>query len=119
MMLVTEDSEQDFGELAAGRAVGFAVAGPRGGERTTTLPIIVEAPPRGSFDRPTIAAFLRVQDNAPAILAQLLSACPDKAIGGGRRLWLWSWTSTDNAQWIAAISYLLEDARAREMSFFM
>lgn len=114
--LVTEDPEQDFGGLLPVELWDSPLWA-RVAANDTTLPIIVEAPPRGSFDRPTIAAFLRNQDNAPAILAQLLSAV-DKAIGGGRCLVLWSSTSTDNAQWIAAISYLLEDARAREMSFF-
>ena len=64
-----------------------------------------------------MAAFLAGQDDAQTVLARLLSAV-DKAIDGGRSLVLWSPTSTDNAQWIAAVSYLLEDARAREMSFF-
>ena len=39
-------------------------------------------------------------------------------IDGGRSLILWTSTSTDNAHWIAAVSYLLGDARAREMSFY-
>ena len=84
---------------------------------STVLPVIHGALPRGSFDRPTVAAFLAAQDNAPTVLARLLSAV-DKALDGGRSLILWSPTSADNAKWIAAVSYLLEGPRAREMSFF-
>jgi hypothetical protein len=81
------------------------------------LPTIAAAPPRGSFDRPAVAAFLAGQDDAQAVVARLLSAA-DQALGGGRSLVLWCPTSTDNAHWIAAISYLLDEARTRELSFY-
>jgi hypothetical protein len=114
--LVTEELERDFGPLLPVE-LWESPLWTRTTADDTTLPTIQEVPPRGSFDRPTVAAFLRGQDNAQTVLTRLLSAV-DKAIDGGRSLVLWSPTSRDNAQWIAAVSYLLEDARAREMSFF-
>ena len=114
--LVTEDPERDFGgllpvELWESPTWARTVAD------STFLPTIQGAPPRGSVDRPTVAAFLNSQEDTQVVLARLLSAV-DRALDGGRSLVLWSSTSTDNARWIAAVSYLLEDARAREMSFF-
>lgn len=114
--LVTEDPQRDFGDLLPVELWESPVWA-RTTADDTTLTTIREIPPRGSLDRPIVASFLRTQDNARTILARLLSAV-DKAMNGGRSLVLWSPTSTDNALWIAAISYLLEDARAREMSFF-
>ena len=114
--LVTENPEHDFGGLLPVELWESPVWS-RTPANSTTLPTIREAPPRGSFDRPTVATFLAAQDDAQTILARLLSAV-DQALDGGRALVLWSSTSTDNAHWIAAVSYLLGDARAREMSFF-
>ena len=114
--LVTENPEHDFGGLLPVELWESPVWS-RTPADSTTLPTIREAPPRGSFDRPTVAAFVSAQADAQTILARLLSAV-DQALDGGRALVLWSSTSTDNAHWIAAVSYLLGDARAREMSFF-
>jgi len=114
--LVTENPAQDFGGLLPVELWESPVWA-RTPADSTVLPTIPAAPPRGSFDRPTVAAFLDAHDDAQAILARLLSAV-DQALDGGRALILWSSTSTDNAHWIAAVSYLLGDARAREMSFF-
>lgn len=114
--LVTDDPERDFGALLPIELWESAVWS-RTTVDDTTLPTIREVPPRGSVDRPTVAAFLSTQDDAPAILARLLSVV-DQAITGRRSLVLCSPTGADNARWIAAVSYLLADARAREMSFF-
>ena len=114
--LVTENPQRDFGDLLPVELWESPVWA-RTTVDDTTLTTIREIPSRGSLDRPIVASFLRTQDNARTILAQLLSAV-DKAMNGGRSLVLWSSTSTDNALWIAAVSYLLGDARAREMSFF-
>jgi hypothetical protein len=114
--LVAGDPERDFGGLLPVEMWESPVWS-RTAADSTVLPPIQGVPPRGSFDRPTVAAFLDAQDDAPGVLARLLSAV-DKALEGGRSLILWSSTSADNAQWIAAVSYLLEDARARELSFF-
>jgi hypothetical protein len=114
--LVTDAPERDFGALLPIELWESAVWSQTTAE-DTTLPTIREAPPRGSVDRPTVAAFLRTQDDARTILARLLSAV-DQVISSRRSLVLLSPTSTDNARWIAAVSYLLGDARAREMSFF-
>ena len=114
--LVTENPQRDFGGLLPVELWASPVWA-RTPADSTELPSIPAAPPRGSFDRPTVAAFLAAQDDAQTILARLLSAV-DQALDGGRALVLWGSTSTDNAHWIAAISYLLADARAREMSFY-
>ena len=114
--LVTEDPQRDFGGLLPVELWESPVWA-RTPAESTVLPAIPAAPPRGSFDRPTVAAFLAAQGDAQTILARLLSAV-DLALDGGRALVLWSSTSTDNAHWIAAVSYLLADARAREMSFY-
>ena len=114
--LVTEDPGRDFGGLLPIELWESSVWA-RTAVDGVTLPVIQSVPPRGSFDRPSVAAFLGDQADAQTILARLLSAI-DKAIGGGRSIIIWSSTSTENAYWIAAVSYLLEDARAREMSFF-
>jgi GTPase-associated protein 1, N-terminal domain type 2/GTPase-associated protein 1, middle domain len=114
--LVTEDPELDFGGLLPVEMWESPIWS-RTQAENTVLPAISEALPRGSLDRPAIAAFVEAQHDGPAVLARLLSAV-DKALDGGRSLILWSPTSTQNAQWIAAVSYLLENARAREMSFF-
>jgi len=114
--LVTENPQRDFGGLLPVELWESPVWS-RTPADGTVLPTIPAAPPRGSFDRPAVAAFLAAQDDAELIMARLLSAA-DQALGGGRALVLWSPTSTDNAHWIAAISYLLGDARARELSFY-
>ena len=114
--LVTENPDQDFGGLLPVELWESPVWS-RTPADSTELPTIRDAPARGSFDRPTVAAYLATQDDAQAVLARLLSAV-DQALDGGRSLILWSPTSTDNAQWIAAVSYLLGDARARDMSFY-
>lgn len=114
--LVTEDPARDFGSLLPIELWESAVWSQQTAAKTT-LPVIGEAPPGGTVDRPTVAAFLRTQDDARTILARLLSAV-DQVINGHRSLVLCSPSSADNARWIAAVSYLLGDARAREMSFF-
>jgi GTPase-associated protein 1, N-terminal domain type 2/GTPase-associated protein 1, middle domain/GTPase-associated protein 1, C-terminal domain len=114
--LVTENPERDFGGLLPVELWESSVW-VRTPADSTALPALQATPPRGSFDRPTVAAFLATQDDAQPVLARLLSAV-DQALDGGRSLVLWSPTSADNAHWIAAVSYLLGDARAREMSFF-
>ncbi len=114
--LVTEDPDRDFGGLLPVELWESPVWS-RTAVGSTILPAIEGAPPRGSLDRPAVAAFVGTQDDAEIVLARLLSAV-DRALDGGRPLVLWSPTSTDNARWIAAVSYLLEGARARAMSFF-
>lgn len=114
--LVTGNPQRDFGGLLPVELWESPVWS-RTPADGTVLPTIPAAPPRGSFDRPAVAAFLAAQDDAQPVVARLLSAA-DQALAGGRALVLWSPTSADNAHWIAAISYLLGDARVREMSFY-
>src|SRR5512142_646535 len=114
--LVTGNPQRDFGGLLPVELWESPVWS-RTPADGTVLPTIPAAPPRGSFDRPAVAAFLAAQDDAQPVVARLVSAA-DQALAGGRALVLWSPTSADNAYWIAAISYLLGDARVREMSFY-
>jgi hypothetical protein len=113
--LFTEEPAKDFGELLpielweSPMWVSKEV-------RSTALPTIAGGVPRGSIDRPTVAKFLSSRADAHIVAARLLSAV-DKVISEGRSLILWSSTSTENAHWIAALSFLLAGARAREMSF--
>ena len=113
--LVTEDPQRDFGGLLPVELWESPVWS-RTPADGTVLPLIPAGPPRGSLDQQAVAAFLAAQDDEQPVLARLLGGRP------GPRRWpdlvLWGTTSTDNARWIAAISYLLGDARAREMSFY-
>ncbi|MGD0244981.1 MAG: GTPase-associated protein 1-related protein [Streptosporangiaceae bacterium] len=119
--LVTEHPQRDFDGLLPVELWESPVWS-RTPADGTVLPVLPAPPPRGSFDRPAVDAFLAAfpgdaQGGAEPTLARLLTAA-DQALGGGRALVLWCPTSTDNAYWIAAISYLLDDARARELSFY-
>lgn len=114
--LVTENAQQDFGGLLPVELWESPVW-VRTESDSTILPVIEGALPRGSFDRPTVAAFLGTQADAQIVLVRLLSAV-DKVMRDGHSLVLWTSTSTENAHWIAAVSYLMEAARAREMSFY-
>jgi GTPase-associated protein 1, N-terminal domain type 2/GTPase-associated protein 1, C-terminal domain/GTPase-associated protein 1, middle domain len=114
--LVTADAETDFGDLLPAE-LWESPAWSRTQAASTTLPLMEAPLPRGSFDRPTVAAFLGAQPDARVVLTRLLSAV-DKVMNEDRSLVLWTSSSTENAHWIAAVSYLLEAARAREMSFY-
>lgn len=114
--LVTDRPDEDFGGLLPVELWESAVWA-RAESDSTTLPAIAAAPPRGSFDRPTVAAFLSTQADARIVLARLLSAI-DKVMREGRSLILWTSTSRENAYWIAAVSYLMQAEQAREMSFY-
>lgn len=114
--LVTDSPDKDFGGLLPVELWESSVWA-RAEADSTTLPAIAAALPRGSFDRPTVAAFLSNQADAGIVLARLLSAV-DTVMKEGRSLILWTSTSTENAYWIAAVSYLMQAERAREMSFY-
>jgi GTPase-associated protein 1, N-terminal domain type 2/GTPase-associated protein 1, C-terminal domain/GTPase-associated protein 1, middle domain len=114
--LVTDDPDRDFGGLLPVELWESPVWA-RAEADSTTLPTIAAALPRGSFDRPTVAAFLGARADAGIVLARLLSAV-DVVMREGRSLILWTSTSTENAYWIAAVSYLMQAERAREMSFY-
>lgn len=114
--LVSDAPSQDFGGLLPVELWESPVWA-RAEADDTALPAIIDALPRGSFDRPTVAAFLGRRPDAPIVLARLLSAI-DTVMRDGRSLILWSETSTENAYWIAAVSYLMQPDQAREMSFY-
>lgn len=114
--LVTDDPNSDFGDLLPVELWESPVWAHTEADGTT-LPTIAAAPPRGAFDRPSVAAFLSTRADAGIVLARLLSAI-DTVMREGRSLILWTSTSTENAYWIAAVSYLMQAERAREMSFY-
>jgi GTPase-associated protein 1, N-terminal domain type 2/GTPase-associated protein 1, C-terminal domain/GTPase-associated protein 1, middle domain len=114
--LVTGDPETDFGGLLPAELWESPVWS-RTQAPSTTLPMMEAPLPHGSLDRPTVAAFLGTQPDARMVLIRLLSAV-DKVMNENRSLVLWTSSSTENAHWIAAASYLMETTRAREMSFY-
>ena len=114
--LVTADPEHDFDGLLPVELWESPVWA-RTQVDDTALPALGGALPRGSVDRPAVAAFLDAQGDARTVLVQLLSTV-DKVMREDRSLILWTATSTENAYWIAAVSYLLEASRARQMSFY-
>jgi hypothetical protein len=70
--LVTENSQRDFGGLLPVE-LWESPLWSRTPADGTVLPTIPAAPPRGSFDRPAVAAFLGAQDDAQPVVARLLS----------------------------------------------
>jgi len=82
--------------------------------REIELPSLPGPPARGALDRTMIAKFLASAD-ARAVPA-LLSAA-DRAMSGDRPVLLIGKDAESNADWIAALSYLLGDDLARRLSF--
>src|ERR1700677_3982459 len=96
--LVTADAETDFGDLLPAE-LWESPAWSRTQAASTTLPLMEAPLPRGSFARPTVAAFLGAQPDARVVLTRLLSAV-DKVMNEDRSLVLWTSSSTENAHWI-------------------
>ncbi len=113
--LVTDDPEQDFGPLLPAELWGAGLwqRSPAAG---TELPELPGPPPPGSIDRPATQLFLDTHSNAAGVLPQLLTAV-GRAMAGDRPVLLASQDSTENAWWIAAVSYLLGERLARRMTF--
>lgn len=112
--LVTETSEADFGPLlpvelwGAGFWRRTPVAGP-------DLPAMPGPPPRGVIDRLETQLFLdgqRAHDVLPVLLSAVITA-----MAGDRPVLLAGRDATENAWWVAAVSYLLGDRLARRLSF--
>ena len=80
----------------------------------TELPELPGPPPAGPLNRVGVQAFLAGQD--PAILPRLLSAA-GQAIGGDQPVLLAGPDAAANASWIAAVSYLLGERLARQLTF--
>ena len=112
--LATSAPEQDFGALLPAELWGSPLwrTAPVAG---TDLPELPASPSPGVIDRPGTQAFLDAQD-AGGVLAELLSAV-GRALAGERPVLMVTQDATENAWWIAAVSYLLGDRLARQMTF--
>jgi GTPase-associated protein 1, N-terminal domain type 2/GTPase-associated protein 1, C-terminal domain/GTPase-associated protein 1, middle domain len=112
--LVTGMPEQDFGPLLPAELWGAPVwqSTPAGG---TELPELPGPLPPGVIDRPGVQAFLDAR-KADDVLPELLTAV-GRAMAGDRPVLVVSDDVTENAWWIAAVSYLLGQLLARRMTF--
>ena len=112
--LVTDTPEQDFGPLLPVELWGAELWQRHPADRSE-LPELPGPPPPGSIDRAGTQAFLDAH-SADGILPQLLTAV-GKAMAGDRPVLLASHDVTENAWWIAAVSYLLGDHLGRRLTF--
>ena len=112
--LATSAPERDFEPLLPAELWGAALwrTGPADG---TELPEMPGPLPRGTIDRPGTQAFLEAR-GAESALPELLTAV-GRAMNGGRPVLVVSHDVTENAWWIAAISYLLGEHLAYQMTF--
>ncbi len=112
--LVTDTPEDDFGSLLPAELWGAALwqTQPVDG---TELPELPGPPPGGLIDRPGVQAFLDAR-GAGDVLPGLLTAV-GQAMSGDRPVLVVSHDVTENAWWIAAVSYLLGEHLAHRMTF--
>ena len=112
--LATSAPDRDFEPLLPAELWGAALwrTGPADG---TELPEMPGPLPRGTIDRPGTQAFLDAR-GAESALPELLTAV-GRAMNGGRPVLVVSHDVTENAWWIAAISYLLGEHLAYQMTF--
>ena len=111
--LVTGTPEQDFGSLLPVELWGaeFWRSTP---DAATELPEL-SGPPPGAIDRPGVQAFLDARE-AEGVLPELLTAV-GRAMAGERPVLVVTSDVTEIVWWIAAVSYLLGDRLARQMTF--
>jgi hypothetical protein len=111
--LVTSTPEQDFGPLLPAELWGaeFWQSTPDGATELQEL----SGPPLGVIDRPGVQAFLDAR-GAEGVLPELLTAV-GRAMAGERPVLVVTDDVTETAWWIAAVSYLLGDRLARQMTF--
>jgi GTPase-associated protein 1, N-terminal domain type 2/GTPase-associated protein 1, C-terminal domain/GTPase-associated protein 1, middle domain len=112
--LATSAPERDFGPLLPVELWGAALWQSHPVDRTQ-LPELPGPPPRGVIDRPGVQAFLDAR-GADTILPELLTAV-GQAMAGQRPVLVVSDDVTENAWWIAAISYFLGERLAYRMTF--
>jgi hypothetical protein len=112
--LVTDTPERDFGPLLPAELWGAALWQTRPVDGTE-LPELPGPPPRGEIDRPGVQAFLDAC-GAGDLLPELLTAV-GQAMSGDRPVLVVSHDVTENAWWIAAVSYLLGEHLAYQMTF--
>ena len=112
--LATSAPERDFGPLLPAELWGAALWQSRPIE-STQLPELLGPPPRGVIDRPGVQAFLDAR-GADTVLPELLTAV-GRAMAGQRPVLVVSHDVTENAWWIAAVSYFLGERLAYRMTF--
>ena len=112
--LVTSTPEQDFGPLLPAELWESPIWRTSPVDRTS-LPELAAPPPPGLIDRAGAQAFLDTQ-GADRVLPELLTAV-GQAMAGGQPVLLAGHDATENAWWIAAISYFVGEQLARRMTF--
>lgn len=112
--LVTGAPERDFGSLLPAELWGAALwqSAPVAG---TELPELPGPPPRGVIDRPGVQAFLDAR-GAEGVLPELLTAV-GRAMAGDQPVLVVGHDATENAWWIAAVSYLMGEHLGLRMTF--
>lgn len=112
--LVTSTPELDFGPLLPAELWGAALwqSTPSAG---TELPELPGPQSPGVIDRPQVQAFLDAR-KAESVLPELLTAV-GWALDGERPVLVVTEDATENAWWIAAVSYLLGEPLARRLTF--
>src|SRR5450755_91210 len=112
--LVTGTPDRDFGALLPAELWGSELWRSRPVE-STDLPALPGPPARGVIDRPGAQAFLDSRE-AGDVLPELLTAV-GRAMAGERPVLMAAHDVTENAWWIAAVSYLLGERLARRLTF--
>ncbi|MGH3202351.1 MAG: GTPase-associated protein 1-related protein [Streptosporangiaceae bacterium] len=113
--LVTDTPEDDFGSVRPAELWGSPLwrTQPAG---DTELPELPGPPPRGVIDGLGVQAFLDARGAGADVLPGLLTAV-GQAMSGDRPVLVVSHDVTENAWWIAAVSYLLGEQLAHRMTF--
>jgi hypothetical protein len=112
--LVTGTPDQDFGALLPAELWASELWRTRPVE-DTDLPALPGPPARGVIDRPGTQAFLDSRE-AGDVLPELLTAV-GRAMAGERPVLMAAHDATENAWWIAAVSYLLGTRLAHRLTF--
>jgi len=113
--LVTDIPEDDFGSVLPVELWGSALWRTQPAD-DTELPELAGPPPRGVIDRPGVQAFLDARGAGVDVLVGLLTAV-GQAMSGDRPVLVVSHDVTENAWWIAAVSYLLGEQLTHRMTF--
>jgi GTPase-associated protein 1, N-terminal domain type 2/GTPase-associated protein 1, C-terminal domain/GTPase-associated protein 1, middle domain len=112
--LATGTPERDFDPLLPAELWGAQLWRSRPADGTE-LPELAGPLPRGVIDRPGVQAFLDARE-AEAVLPELVTAV-GRAMAGAQPVLMVSHDATENAWWIAAVSYLLGERLAYRMTF--
>jgi GTPase-associated protein 1 len=114
-VLVTDTPADDFGPVLPVELWGAAALWRTRPVEDNDLPELSGPLPRGVIDRPGVQAFLDARGAGAEVLPGLLTAI-GQAMSGDRPVLVVSHDVTENAWWIAAVSYLLGEL-AHQMTF--